>query len=72
MKNWLSSDFTITKRMLGILLIAIGIAGLVGVFAIDMVRNTSDFGPTQLLGLLASVGMVVIGISLSPLGNRPA
>lgn len=72
MKNWISPDFTITKRMLGILLIAAGIAGLVGVFAIDAIRSRSDFGPSQQLGLLASIGMLIVGISLLPLGNRPA
>jgi hypothetical protein len=71
-KNWISPDFTITKRILGILLIAAGIIGLMGVFAIDAVRSSSDFGPSQQLGLLASIGMLIIGISLIPLGNRPA
>ncbi|MCI0712519.1 MAG: hypothetical protein L0154_20350 [Chloroflexi bacterium] len=72
MKNWISPDFTITKRMLGIMLIAAGVVGLVGVFAIDVVRSSSDFGPAQQMGLLASISMLIVGISLLPLGNRSA
>jgi hypothetical protein len=72
LRNWISPDFTITKRMLGLLLIVAGLAGLAGVFAIDIVRSSSDFGPTQQLALLASLGMIIVGITLIPLGNRPA
>lgn len=72
MKDWISPDFTITKRMLGWLLIAAGAVGLVGVFAVDIVRSSTEFGPTQQLGLLAAIGLIIIGISLLPLGNRPA
>ena len=72
MNKWISPDFTITKRTLGVLLLAAGIVGLVGVFAIDIVRSSANFGPTQQLGLLASIGLIFTGISLLPLGNRPA
>lgn len=72
-KNVQSSDFVITKRTLGALLIALGALAFVAVLLLDALRGSfGDFGPTQLLALAGSLGACLIGLSLLPLGDRPA
>lgn len=67
-------DWVITKRQLGLLFIAAGVVGFVGIIALDALlgRAVGDFGPTQLLTLAGCVALVVVGLSLLPLGGRPA
>lgn len=71
MRNWLSNEFTITKRLLGIMMILAGLAGLFAVVAVDFIRG-GEFGPTQQLVLGIVMLTLIIGASLLPLGNRPA
>ena len=64
----------LNKRQLGLLLLACGIPGLAVVLAIDALNAGREFilGPTQ--ALLAGVILlfVIVGLSLLPLGDRPA
>jgi hypothetical protein len=64
---------SITKRQLGLLFIAAGILGAVGLLGLDIVRGRfGDFGPTQILAVAGCAFVVVVGLTLLPLGDRPA
>ncbi len=63
-----------TKRQLGLGIAALAIVGAVGIIAVDLV-GAGDFqgiGPAQRLALLAAGGVLLVGLSLIPLGDRPA
>lgn len=64
----------ITKRQLGLLLILAGVAGVVAPFAIDVMGagQYQGIGPTQRLMLLAALLLLLLGLTLLPLGDRPA
>ena len=64
----------ITKRQLGLIFIALGGVGLVGLLAIDLVRvgQYSGIGPMQRLGLFAAAAFLLVGLTLLPFGNKPA
>ena len=64
----------VTKRQLGLLLMAGGLGLLALVFGIDLVRSGEwqGMGPYQQIGTAAGVIMVLVGLSLLPLGERPA
>jgi len=67
------TDLIITKRTLGALLIAFGALAFVGIILLDALRGTlGDFGPAQLLALTGNLGVCLVGLSLLPLGDRPA
>ena len=67
------SDLVITKRMLGALILLVGTLGFIGVLLLDAIRGDfGDFGPTPLLALVGCLGLCVLGVSLLPLGDRPA
>jgi hypothetical protein len=67
------ADLIITKRMLGALLIVLGALAFVSIILLDALRGAlGDFGPAQLLGLAGSLGVCLVGLSLLPLGDRPA
>ena len=69
----LDDDFTLTKRQLGLLMIAGGVALFVVTFAADLVRDqTGGFGTLQILGMLFGTASVLIGVTLLPLGDHPA
>lgn len=72
--NIFSDTFTISKRLLGILMSLGGIAGIAGLFLLDALRNSEDamIGPAQQLAFVVLIAVVIIGISLIPLGKRPA
>lgn len=63
-----------TKRGLGIILIALGVAASLGVLAVDLLGagNFQGLGPAQRLALLGAGVIIAVGISLLPLGDRPA
>ncbi len=63
-----------TKRQLGILFIALGSLGILGLFGIDLIGagQFNGIGPTQRLGLLASGAVILVGLTLLPLGDKPA
>lgn len=63
----------LTKRHLGILLTALGIATAIAVLAIDLVGagEFGGFGPAQQTALAAGVLLALLGLSLIPLGDKP-
>ncbi len=64
----------VTKRKLGFLFIAGGVVGSVAIFAVDLL-GAGDFqgiGPAQRLALAAAAAVVVLGLTLLPLGDKPA
>jgi hypothetical protein len=65
-------DWVITKRQLGLLFVAGGVLGAIGVVLLDVLRRRSDFGPTQAVALAGCVVIAVIGLTLIPLGNKEA
>jgi len=66
--------WTMTKRGLGITFIALGAAATLGILAVDLLGagNFQGLGPAQRLALLVAGVTIVVGISLLPLGDRPA
>ncbi len=64
----------ITKRQLGLLLLAGGLGTMILALAADIVRHGQwqGFGPYQQVGVAAGIVMTLLGLSLVPLGNRPA
>lgn len=69
-----SNHFTLTKRHIGWLLLIGGVltfAAIIGVDLLDVGRE-GGIGPAQQLGLAASVLIVLLGLTLIPLGSAPA
>lgn len=63
-----------TKRQLGLLFISLGILLAVALFAADLL-GASQFGgigPMQRLALAGAIVLTIVGITLLPLGDRPA
>ena len=70
-----SKNFTFTKRQVGIIALLSGFLGLVGVFLFDSLGISDPqggFGPSQKMGLIGAILLMVIGITLIPLGDAPA
>ncbi len=70
----LSSDFTFTKRQLGIILLTIGGLSFLGILGLDLVGGGREggIGPAQLAALVVMAFVALIGLSLIPLGDKPA
>jgi SpoU rRNA methylase family enzyme len=64
----------VTKRMLGIAFIVVGILGVAVMFARDLTGSAEfdGIGPAQRLAILAGGVVVLVGLSLLPLGDRAA
>ena len=64
----------VTKRHLGIGLSAMGLLLALGILAMDWIGagNEAGIGPLQRLALVVAAALVLLGLSLIPLGNRPA
>lgn len=64
----------ITKRQLGVILIAIGLGGAVLIVAGDLLGagRHLGLGPVQRAALVAALALAIVGVTLLPLGNRPA
>ncbi len=69
-----SEDYTITKSQLGIFLLIVGIIGIAGILAIDVLNagREGGIGPTQQLALGIMILVTIIGVTLIPLGDDPA
>jgi len=70
----LSNHFTLTKRHLGILLLAGGILAFVAIIGIDVldIGREGGIGPAQQVALGVSLLLALLGLTLIPLGNTPA
>lgn len=64
----------VTKRQLGIIFILLGLGAAVAMFAMDFLGagQFQGIGPAQRRALIAAAAAVVVGLSLLPLGDRPA
>lgn len=74
LKHFLSEDFTVTKRQLGIFLLVSGGIGFTIILLIDLFNagREGGIGPAQLLALVMMLIIAVVGASLIPLGDKPA
>ncbi len=65
---------TLTKRQLGILLLAAGLLGFVGIIAIDLVDigREGGIGPAQRIALGLMIALALLGLTLIPLKDTPA
>jgi hypothetical protein len=64
----------VTKRQLGLFMIAVGGMALVASVVVDLVGagGWGAFGPLQWIGVGLGVLSIVAGALLLPLGDRPA
>jgi hypothetical protein len=64
----------VTKRQLGILIIALGLLAILGIVAVDFIGagRWSGFGPLQRVGIGLSLAAIAVGSILVRLGDRPA
>ncbi len=64
----------ITKRQLGIVVVALGLLIMFGTIAVDFAGagKWSGFGPLQRIGIGAGLAAIAVGSLLVRLGDRPA
>ena len=64
----------VTKRIVGLALTALGLLMVIGTVAADWagVGKWDGLGPAQQVALLGGLGVCLVGLSLIPLGDRPA
>lgn len=63
-----------TKKWLGIGLAVLGAVGVLGSFVNDLL-NLSEYqgvGPRQKMAIIAAGALLLVGLSLIPLGDKPA
>jgi hypothetical protein len=67
-------DKALTKRQLGLLLVALGSLGFLGILAIDLldIGREGGIGPAQQIALGLMLAAALVGLSLLPLKDRPA
>ncbi|MGD2146146.1 MAG: hypothetical protein PVH41_05600 [Anaerolineae bacterium] len=64
----------VTKRQLGLFIIALSVVGTLSIIAVDALGagQWSGVGPLQRLGIVGGVLATVVGLVLTRMGNRPA
>jgi len=64
----------VTKRQLGLFVVAISVVGLISITAVDILGagEWAGFGPLQRLGIGLGLIAVIVGLLLIRLGDRPA
>jgi hypothetical protein len=64
----------VTKRQLGIIFILLGLGAAGAMFIMDLLGagQFQGIGPAQQRALLAAGLVVLVGLTLLPLGDRPA
>ena len=64
----------VTKRQLGLLFILLGAGAAAAMFAMDFLGagQYQGIGPAQQKALIAAAIVVAVGLTLLPLGDRPA
>ncbi|MDZ4766888.1 MAG: hypothetical protein SGI73_20300 [Chloroflexota bacterium] len=70
----MSNRFTLSKRLLGLLLLIGGAAAFMGILAIDLldVGREGGIGPAQQIALVGAAALALVGVTLIPLGDRRA
>jgi hypothetical protein len=70
----LSNHFTFSKRGLGWLLVISGGLGVLGILGVDVldIGREGGIGPAQRIALGLAIVMILIGLTLIPLGKDPA
>ena len=70
----MSSDPPLTKRQLGWLIFVAGTIVIVGSFSVDLIGagQFTGLGPAQKQAISGGIVLVLFGLSLLPLGHRPA
>jgi hypothetical protein len=70
----LRNDYTFSKRHLGIIMLVGGGLAVIGLLAIDLLDagREGGIGPAQQLALIAAFLVALIGLTLIPLGDKPA
>lgn len=70
----MKDDFVITKRLLGAGFVLAGLGAIVGMFTLDVLGagQFQGIGPAQRRAMLAAGAAIVLGLTLIPLGDRPA
>lgn len=63
-----------TKKQLGVAFILLGLTAAVALLVVDLIDagNFQGIGPAQRLGLAGAGILLLVGLSLIPLGDRPA
>ena len=63
-----------TKRQIGFVIIGLGAIGILGLFAMDLIGagQFQGIGPAQRLAMIGLGFVILIGLTLLPLGDRPA
>lgn len=63
-----------TKRQLGMIFMGVGLVGGAGTFVVDLLGagQFDGVGPAQRLALLGAGLIIFVGLTLLPLGDRPA
>ena len=63
-----------TKKQLGVAFIFLGLTAAVALLAVDLLEagNFQGIGPAQRLALAGAGILILVGLSLIPLGDRPA
>ena len=70
----LSPNYTVSKRQLGILISFVGIIAFIGLLLLDVVGGGREggIGPAQQAALILSGIATLFGLTLIPLGDKPA
>lgn len=68
------SDPPLTKRQLGWLSLLTGLAVIVGSLGVDLIGagRFTGLGPAQQQAIAGGAALVLFGLTLLPLGHRPA
>ena len=72
-KHFFSLEFTFSKRLLGLILVIVGVLGCLGLLAFDLIRQSDQgVGPAQRAAMLGLGAVAFIGLTLIPLGKAEA
>ena len=73
-KDEKTGDFALSKRFLGLIFVSLGLLAILGSFLNDLIGGGrfAGIGPTQRVAILAAGLVILVGLSLIPLGKRPA
>ena len=71
-RHILDEDFTLTKRMVGVVLFVVGVLLTVGMLAMELVIASDGFGTVQVIATGLGIASALLGLTLLPLGDQPA